>query len=757
MNRRFLTVLLLALALLVSLTAAAAGAGPTVAEEDAALPRVSADTDNAPHPLGKQQMALRQQALQQRLQGIGAGAVQRLGPDTYVQLALEDEDLIWTVAAEFGNRIAPQYGGARGPKRNQIPEPDRSVDNSTIWAADFTPEHYEEMLFSEAPGALSMRNYYLEQSSGRYTVDGDVTDWTTVPYNSARYGSNYCGSIVCPTVWYFVQHSVNNWYNEQRAKGMTAAQIDAYLSQFDTWDRYDHDGDGNFDEPDGYIDHFQSLHAGAGEETGGGAQGADAIWSHRWYAFYNLIGVTGPAFNPAGGVQVGNSNYWIGDYTIEPENGGVGVFSHEFAHDLGLPDLYDTAGGENSTGFWTLMSQGSYGNDGTVDIGSKPTHMGNWEKFQLGWLDYDVAFAGQRSKHRLGPAETTTSHAQGLFVVLPDKEVSLDLGDAYAGDHFYYSGMGNNVDHMMYREFNLPAGAQLTAQARYNIETDWDYAYVIASSDGGATWNNVSTNLSTDDNPNGQNYGHGITGSSGGQWVSLTADLSGYTGSTLVGFRYWTDGAVVGQGFMVDEIAVSGAPTDGAENGNDWTSDGFYISDGLESSFYFNAYVAEWRTYWGFDAALRDGAYNFGFLDNPLLQNWVERFPYQDGLLISYWDDSYSDNDTSQHPGGGLILPIDSHPATMWRADGVAWRPRIQAYDSPFGLERTDAITLHRNSQASYHPSLKAMAVFNDNKQYWNPQTPTAGVMNPDTNTQIRVNGVNKKGGFMTVEVRPTN
>ena len=61
-------------------------------------------------------------------------------------------------------------------------------------------------------------------------------------------------------------------------------QINAYLAQFDKWDRYDYDGDGNFNEPDGYIDHFQAIHAGEGEETGGGAQGTDAIWSHRWYA-----------------------------------------------------------------------------------------------------------------------------------------------------------------------------------------------------------------------------------------------------------------------------------------------------------------------------------------------------------------------------------------------------------------------------------------------------------------------------------------
>ena len=262
--------------------------------------------------------------------------------------------------------------------RNQIPAPNRSVDNTTIWTPDFTKAYYENMLFSDAPGAVSMRNFYIEQSSNRYTVNGVVEDWVNVPFNEAYYGSNYCGGIVCARTWLFVRDSLTAWYNAQIAAGKTPAQINAYLAQFDVWDRYDYDGDGNFNEPDGYIDHFQSVHAGEGEETGGGAQGTDAIWSHRWYAFYNNIGATGPSFNKYGGVQVGGSNYWVGDYTVEPENGGVGVFSHEFGHDLGLPDLYDTSGNtggaENSTGFWTLYSSGSYGASGKPEdgIGSKP-------------------------------------------------------------------------------------------------------------------------------------------------------------------------------------------------------------------------------------------------------------------------------------------------------------------------------------------------------------------------------------------------
>ena len=94
----------------------------------------------------------------------------------------------------------------------------------------------------------------------------------------------------------------------------------------------------------------------------------------------------------------------IGDYTVEPENGGVGVFGHEFGHDLGLPDLYDTSGNtggaENSTAWWTMWSQGSYGTI-SDDLGSYPVHMMAWEKFFLGWLNYEVAFAGRTSAHKV--------------------------------------------------------------------------------------------------------------------------------------------------------------------------------------------------------------------------------------------------------------------------------------------------------------------------------------------------------------------
>ena len=69
--------------------------------------------------------------------------------------------------------------------------------------------------------------------------------------------------------------------------------------------------------------------------------------------------------------------------------------------------------------------------------------------------------------------------------------------------------------------------------------------------------------------------------------------------------------------------------------------------------------MAVWGQYDGYDASLRT-AYNFGFLNTR--PDWVETYPYQNGLLVSYWDESQTDNNVGDHSCSGLILPVDAHP-----------------------------------------------------------------------------------------------
>src|SRR5580765_8335887 len=370
----------------------------------------------------------------------------KAGRDRYVSYPVEREEDIFTVLTDFGTQTAPASAGTAGPVHNTIAEPDRrwngdaTDDNSTNWTADFSRQHYVDMMFGKGE---SFKDFYTKLSNGRFVAKGDVSDWVTVPYNEARYGHNPVagdGTSQASGYWNYIGDTATAWYNAQKAAGQTDAQITAYLKQFDKVDRYDFDGDGNFNEPDGYIDHFQAIHAGEGEEAGGGAQGADAIWSHRWYAFSTNAGKTGPGDNKRGGVSLGNSGIWIGDYTTEPENGGLGVFSHEFGHDLGLPDLYDTAGGDNGTGFWTLMSAGSWMNHGGNSIGSTPDYMDPWSKLFLGWLDYKVVMQGHDAQVKVGPAAGGTGKPQALLVTLPDKRVTTKYNTPASGKWEWWGG-----------------------------------------------------------------------------------------------------------------------------------------------------------------------------------------------------------------------------------------------------------------------------------------------------------------------------
>jgi len=110
---------------------------------------------------------------------------------------------------------------------------------------------------------------------------------------------------------------------------------------------------------------------------------------------------------------------------------------------------------------------------------------------------------------------------------------------------------------------------------------------------------------------------------------------------------------------------------------------------------------------------------------------------------------------------------VDSHPQPLHWSDGTLMRPRIQSYDSPFTLERTDSITLHKNSVPTTIPSQPGVPVFDDLNTYWYAddahnhaafdrwQLGWNSVIVPKSGTQVRVKSLTP-GGFMQVEVRPS-
>ncbi|MBU7598725.1 immune inhibitor A [Streptomyces sp. P38-E01] len=730
---------------------------------------------NLDGPMSKQQNAQRRAALErlasgQQPQTRNGSKVMKLDDEKYVEMEQVKTDKIFTILIEFGDKVDEEYGGDPGPLHNEIEKPDRSKDNTTLWQEDFDQKHFEDIYFGDGEGSL--KTYYERQSSGKYTVDGTVSDWVRIDWNEARYGNNACGDNVCPTVWDAVRDGVNKWTEDQKAAGKTTEQIREELAAYDVWDRYDHDNDGDFNEPDGYLDHFQFVHAGEDESAGGGAQGEDAIWAHRWYAYGTDHGKTGPDFNRAGGTEIGDTGIWVGDYTVQPENGGLGVFAHEYGHDLGLPDLYDTTGtGESSVAYWSLMSSGSWLGRGEDAIGDHAGEMTAWDKLQLGWLDYETAKAATKSTHKLRPQAESgaaekggkTKQPQAVVVELPEKDVTTTITEPAAGEKQWWSGKGDDLKNELRRKVDLTDAAKASLDLRgwWQIEEEYDFLYTQVSTDGGENWEALDGTADGKAIPRDASDTPALHGDSGG-YTDLAFPLDDYAGKEIdLRFLYRTDGGVSELGFAADEITLTADGEellrDGAEDGdNGWTATGFERIGESFTKAYPQFYLAENRQYVGYDKTLKTGPYNFGDVANDPKK--VEHFPYAQGLLVWLWDTSQADNNVGVHPGEGLILPVDAHAKPEKWSNGEIMRNRIQAYDSPFSLRPGKSFELHLAGEPTKIKGKKAAPFFDDRKgTYWYDSNPTAGVKVPDTNTRISIVKQPKRGKTMTIKVGPSS
>ena len=120
--------------------------------------------------------------------------------------------------------------------------------------------------------------------------------------------------------------------------------------------------------------------------------------------------------------------------------------------------------------------------------------------------------------------------------------------------------------------------------------------------------------------------------------------------------------------------------------------------------------------------------------------DWVEPFPFQDGMLVWYVDDSQPDNNTSTHPGAAAAMVVDARPTSLTYPDGTRPSNRRQPFDATFGLQATDPVCLHKqvadSSPAGYTtyeacaPSSPGIATFDDSDPlaYWSAGNPQGSV-----------------------------
>ena len=198
---------------------------------------------------------------------------------------------------------------------------------------------------------------------------------------------------------------------------------------------------------------------------------------------------------------------------------------------------------------------------------------------------------------------TTVHEYAARYVALPQTPVHVKVTgpttqriiptDAHSGRMTWWSDRVDGLDSTLTRTVDLSSApkATLSFWSWFDLEPDFDYAYVAVSADG-QKWTTLKTEATTTDDPNGINLGNGMSGKSGGgtrpAWVKQSADLSAYAGKKIqLRFEYVTDAALNFDGFALDDVSIPEIGfDDDAEKDAGWTANGFVRSSNLVKQRY---------------------------------------------------------------------------------------------------------------------------------------------------------------------------
>ncbi|MEE3877546.1 M6 family metalloprotease domain-containing protein [Vibrio sp. YYF0003] len=307
--------------------------------------------------------------------------------------------------------------------------------------------HFNNLLFSL--GGNSMREYYREVSYNKLDVQGQVSGsgptagWYRAPQPKSYYTNNDFGFGSYP----------------RNAQKLAEDVIDLAAPHVN-FANYDNNGNGK-------VEALVIICAGIGGEQSGDK---DDIWSHKWsISPKNVDGVV------------------VDRYFMAPENGRVGVMSHELGHLLmGWPDLYDTDYSSRGTGSWDLMAGGSWNNGGNT-----PAHPTAWCKVQAGWVTPGVIFNSAQAIN-LTPYSDNAQVYKLPIGSVNSKEYFLLSNRQKSGYDQYLPGEGMIIEHVDENKTNN------TDESHYLVD--------IEQADGQRHLNtNANSGDSNDPYPSGSN------------------------------------------------------------------------------------------------------------------------------------------------------------------------------------------------------------------------------------------------------------
>ncbi len=570
--------------------------------------------------------------------------------------------------------------------------PDHQANSS-----NYPVSHYNELLYTNdgaADNINSVYKYYQAESGGTLNFTGTVNGWVRSDNNAADYGAN----------------DADNNDDDMNVPALILEAVTKAVAEYNI-DLNEYDTDNN-----GIIDHVMIFHSSIGEEAGGGTLGEDAIWSHSFV-------VTDENNLPA---DVPGTDKKLYRYTINPIDARIGVVSHEFGHDLGLPDEYDIDSGVigSPVADWSIMASGSW-----VDGGSHPSGFSPYAKdyFQTryggNWINQqELTFEDLTSQSI--DLVSATNHSAGQV-----NQVKINLPatgaefSPYAGQYQYYSTEGHDLNSSLSFDVSLPDGSStLTMKAHWNIETDWDYAQVSVNGTAIAG-NHTTENNPLDELPNVHHYisasSKAITGAEGEfGWVDLTFDLSAYQNQTVtIKVEYITDTYLSEYGLVIDELKVlnnenpvfsADAETAGAVD----LAGGFLRTQTWHQLGEPHHYFIQLR-------------------EHNLTDKYLVNENYDHGVLVWYHSQGLEDNRVNAHPGEVLIGVVDADQNPI--KQGSSYRnTNFQISDAAFSLY-DQSVWVNGDDQ------LAAVAVFDDKLDYSASYQPASGINLPTLGLMMEI------------------
>ena len=331
----------------------------------------------------------------------------------------------------------------------------------------------EEIVESMLTGNESVGQYFRDQSNGLYEPNFEVYGIYGLSQNREYYGGNVNGS----------DKGLGSMVTE--ACQMAAADGVSFKP-------YDTDGDD-------FCDVVIVIYAGVGEAQASTTY-PQSIWPCNWTldaaAYYNYGG--NGAFRPNSGDPYVNTFAVFNELHGGNDNGktidGIGTFTHEFGHCLGLPDFYDTGNGNHyGMGDWDIMCMGCYNNDGFTPPGYTA-----YEKVFMGWINYIKALPGTYyTLPVFNQKQQSTDKAVCITSDLNENEYFILENRKRQGWDRYMPGEGIMITHVTFNadRWNNNSPNNQDIQLMYVVPADNSSNYYSESTD---LWPQGSKNAFTD-------------------------------------------------------------------------------------------------------------------------------------------------------------------------------------------------------------------------------------------------------------------